>query len=482
MISVQNHHQLSSGNRILILVFLVILIFPSCDIFKPAQSSSKDDIVLDPITGKRKKYNKKTKKYELIDVPIEKVDTVTWRTPTAGLPPVKAIPNSDASSTTTVETEGESIPESTNLDVYNVGIFLPFLTSRSAGTISSKSKLALQFYAGVKMAISDLQNKNINLNVKVFDTNANPTKVNEILANPEMQSMNLILGPVKKKNVKIVAEFGKAFKIPVVSPISPSKNGTKNPYLVQVNPSFKKHSQAIMRHILKDNDADQVVLLVRDTPKEKRRLKYFQDARFEIAKTTDITPMKEMIVSSLSSEWTNVNFEGYLNTDKKTIFVIPSWDNEGFVNAMVRVLRIAKNTNELAVYGMPQWMKFKKISYDYFESLNVHLSSANYIDVENPKIISFRKRFFRLYDDIPTKYAYQGYDDMMFFGEMLQKHGTQFQVELDHESDENLHTQFHFTPAVGSDALDSETYDIDYYENEFVYILEFQDFHYQIAD
>lgn len=481
MISVQNHHQQLSGNKFLILLFLVVLIFSSCDIFKPAQTGTKEDIVLDPITGKRKIYNKKTKKYEYFDVPTEVVDTVAWRTPTAGLPPVKETPGSTVS-TSMPETDGQNIPETENLDIYNVGILLPFLTNRSSGTISSKSKLALQFYAGVKMALADLQNQNINLNVKVFDTKANPTSVNEILANPELKKMNLILGPIKKKNVKIVAEFGKAFKIPVVSPISPSKNGDHNPYLVQVNPSFKKHSQAIMRHILKDNDAEQVVLLVRDTPKEKRRLKYFQDARFEIAKTSDITPMKEMIVSNISSEWTNINFEGYLNTDKKTIFVIPSWDNEGFVNAMVRVLRIAKNRNDLAVYGMPQWMKFKKISYDYFESLNVHLSSASFIDVENPKIISFRQRFFRLYDDIPTKYAYQGYDDMMFFCKMLQKHGTQFQVELDHETDENLHSKFEFVPAVRTIEIDSETYDVDYYENEFVYILEFQDFHYQIAD
>ena len=483
MISVQNHLQRLSGSKIFIFILLGIIIFPSCDIFKPAQSGKKDDIVLDPITGKRKKYNKRTKQYEYIDSKVEKVDTVVWRTPSAGLPPVSETPNSstvsdplDGNGSTSIDTTSQ------NLDTYNVGILLPFLTSRSAGTISSKSKLAIQFYAGVKMALEDLQNQDVNLNVKVYDTNANPSTINNILAKPEIQDMNLILGPVKKNNVKLVAEFGKSRHIPVVSPLSPSRNGSENPYLIQVNPSFKAHCKAIMTHILKHYDADQVVLLVQDNVKEKRRLKYFQDARKEIAKTNDITPMKEMLVSPISSEWANANFDGYINPNKKTVFVIPSWSNEGFINAMVRILRIAKSQNDLVVYGMPQWMKFTKIDYEYFENLNIHVSSANFIDLDNPKIVAFRQRYFRKYDDIPTKYAFQGYDDMMYFGEMLQKYGTQFQFQLDRERDEALHTQYHFQSIVNPKAIQNETFDIDYFENNFVYILEFEDYHFKIAD
>ena len=481
MTSVQNRPQLLSGNKIIFLLLIGILVLPSCGIFKPVQKTNKDEIVLDPITGKKKKYNQRTKHYEYIDTETEKVDTVVWRTPSHGLPPITETPSTTTGSTP-LDTDNSIDTTSINLDAYNVGILLPFLTQRSAGHISPKSKLAIQFYAGVKMALEDLEKQNINLNVKVFDTNANPNTVNEILAQPEMNRMNLILGPVKRNNVKIVANFGKELHIPVVSPISPSKNGNENPYLIQVNPSFKQHCKAIMTDILKQYDASQVVLMVQNNPKEKRRLKYFQDARKEIAKTGDITPMKELIVSNESTEWANVNFEGYIQPDKKTVFVIPSWDNEGFVNAMVRILRIAKSHNDLVVYGMPQWMKFTKIDYEYFENLNIHVSSANFIDVEKPEIIAFRQRYFRKYDDIPSKYAFQGYDDMMYFGKMLQKHGTQFQFDIDTETEKSLHTEYHFLPIVGKKAVSNETYNIDYFENEFVYILEFKDFHFQVVE
>ena len=63
----------------------------------------------------------------------------------------------------------------------------------------------------------------------------------------------------------------------------------------------------------------------------------------------------------------------------------------------MRQVEIAKVKNDVVMYGMPRWMEFERISFDYFENLQLHVSTANFIDKEDIKTKEFITKFYEKY-------------------------------------------------------------------------------------
>jgi hypothetical protein len=270
-----------------------------------------------------------------------------------------------------------------------------------------------------------------------------------------------------------VAAFTKENKKILISPVNTSNTITsEDPMYVQVNPSLKSHCEAIMKHALDQHEADQIVLVVRNKSAETKRLLYFQDANKEIAGSSFTPKLKEYIIdAALAEEYGELDLLPYIKEDKKTVFIVPSYSNETFISNFLRQLAISKGDNEVVVYG---------ISYDYYERLNVHVSSANYVDKEEFKIKEFNRRFYERYGELPTDNAFKGYDALMYFGGQLKKHGMNFPNEIDSELEQHLSTKFEFERNVSTaDAVNENFDNVNFVENKFVNIRHFKDYYFQ---
>ncbi|MFK8103751.1 MAG: hypothetical protein AB8G15_14550, partial [Saprospiraceae bacterium] len=270
MILVQNLRQRLSGNKALFFsLFVLLLTTTSCDPLKKAKSSGTvSDGDLDPIEGK-KRYNPKTKKYEDIRLEKENVDTIRWvDNPTK--PPIKSDPSQygsgkDGTKDGTTNGTGTTTLEPGMMEKYNVAILLPFLTDRFReydAEINEKSMLALDFYSGAKLAFDELAKEGTRLEVSVYDTKATDAETRRILDFPAVKDAQLIIGPIRKSDIKMVANFAKTNQKTLVSPLRPYDDiVNENPFFIQNKPSLKSHCEAITRHVRKNYDADQVVLL-----------------------------------------------------------------------------------------------------------------------------------------------------------------------------------------------------------------------------
>lgn len=472
------------------LAFCCVLAFSSCDSFKKAQGDNgKNQSGIDPITGKKKDRNNKpisSGSPEIVDISI---DTIQW-TDDVSVPPITSSGIDYQSNTnTTTDTNDNTSSNSSTIDgtllkTYNVAVMLPFFTDRfntNGGKMYERSELAVNFYGGVKLAFQDLESEGLQLNVSVLDTKGSASEINRLLYQSEVTNAHLIVGPVQNDGLKLVAEFAQTNQVPLVSPISPSTIvNTENPYYVQVSPGLETHCKAITNHIRQQYEADQVVLICRNKPAEIRRLAYFQDANIEFSGGADTTRFKEYIISEILPDYSNIDLTPFLNPTKKTIFVIPSWSNESFVNTMLRIIRIAKSQNEVMVFGMPRWKTYQKISYDYYEDLNVHISEDTYINPIAPEVEAFRLRYYNEYGDIPTEEAFIGYDVTRYMCRMLNQHGTQFQQKLDQNISQYLHTKFAFEPIADPNiTAGEEDFTPFKYENKFINILQFKDYYFQ---
>lgn len=494
MISVQNLLQRLSGNKRLLdkvsyfILISTILTLSACGATKKANTgNSKTGDTLDPIEGTR--YNPQTGKHEPVVDGKQPVDTVRWSQNPNTKPPIQSDPSkygqgkNDNPGDVVVD-PSDPTPEISYKN--KMAIMLPFLSDRfssSSSSLSEKSRRAVEFYAGAKVAFDELNNEGINLQVAVYDTKGSEAETTALLQRQGIREASMIIGPVKRANLKKVAAYAKQNKKILVSPISPSSSiGVDNPYYVQVSPSLQTHCEAITNHVRKNYSADQVVLVCRDKSQEKARLKYFQDANAAYEGSSFAPKLKEYIVTDPTTDFNEMDPMPYILEDKTTVFVVPSFSNEKFIYSLLRKLSIAKGNRKVVVYGFPQWMRYELISPDYLERLNVHISSSSHVDPDSYEVKQFKEKYFYRYGTVASMNAFIGYETTLYFAKMLHKHGKIANSVIDREPAELMHSKFIFEPINANSGNIENFTDIKQYENKHVNILEFKDFHYQLAN
>ncbi len=496
MTSVQNRPLLLSGNSISLLV-VALFLFTSCDLFTPIQTTpgtstkgGDDDEELDDIRGGRV-YNPDTGEFEDAEAILtEEMVTIDWEeVPTSEYEPIgseRTTPIDDGPIDDGTDTTGEE-----NIDLrerYDVALLLPFLTNRFNSAdedINKNSKWAIQFYAGSRLALSKLEEEGVNLNVSVFDTEASVSKVNQLLERPEVKSSHLVMGSVEKECAKRIANFAKNNEVPFVSPYIASRGiAVENPFYIQIKPTLATHLEVLTKHIKDNHKTQDVVLIRREDNREATIMQYLQQLNADLSGSEYATPFSEAIINDETATLENFDIQPILKPSKETVFVVTSWMDKSFVYSFLQKAfnAIRETDHKITVYGMPQWQAFKDADYEYYEKLNLHISSEQYIDSYAAEVREFKKAYFDQYGTAPTTEAFRGYDDMLYFGRMLKKYGLYFYEHFNEAQEDAFHTRFELAPVtqVSTDAFGQEQYGaVERFENQFVYILKFEDYHFQ---
>jgi ABC-type branched-subunit amino acid transport system substrate-binding protein len=422
------------------------------------------------------------------------LETIVWSDKPGDYPPIKDndVPDPVIPITPPVKpvdpviTEPDPVVDPTEPDPvethysFNVAFLAPFYANKAGGgSITSKSSIkSLEFYTGAKMALDILGSEGINMKVYSYDTQGSASKISSIMSQSEFSSMDMLIGPMKTDALKTAAARVKGSSTVLISPWNPKSTITsRNPNYVQVSPSLETHCKAIMRHVRKNHDINDVVLACKEGSSESSYFRYFQDENKVISGNASAPSIPQ-----LEAEYgNNIPLVNYFRPDS-TIFIIPSWD-EKFVSNFLRKLAIDKGRRKIVVYGLPQWMDFERIDFDYYERLNIHISSAVFIDAEDEQVRNFRRNYYNRTGTIPGNDAFLGYDLTLYFGRMLKNKGRNFLTQIDMNPSRNgqyIHTQFKFEAdyPYGTDNFSS----INKFENKFVNILKFEGFKFQKAN
>jgi LysM repeat protein len=95
----------------------------------------------------------------------------------------------------------------------------------------------INFYEGALLAINEAKQHGISFEIYTYDTEKSEDRVKEILNNPELKTVDLIIGPAFSNQVPIVEDFSKENKINTLIPFtSKIPDIDSNPYLFQFNP------------------------------------------------------------------------------------------------------------------------------------------------------------------------------------------------------------------------------------------------------
>ncbi|NJM94353.1 MAG: hypothetical protein HC842_06550 [Cytophagales bacterium] len=91
---------------------------------------------------------------------------------------------------------------------------------------------------------------------------------------------------------------------------------------------------------------------------------------------------------------------------------------------------IGTRMDGITLIGNEDWLQFPSLSLDQMERLGICLVGSQFIHYQSAEALDFREKYLKTHGELPSKYAYLGYETLWFAGQQLRQSGTLFQAEL----------------------------------------------------
>jgi len=451
MISAQNLQQPLSGSKILLSFLLAagLILLAACGTKKPVVIKPQDN---------------NTELHEdsgISDSGYPPMDTVQWN----------EIDLSD---------DYENVIEELAMnkkESYSVKLFFPFEkdNNKLSDVNQSETKLGrmAQYYAGVLLALAQLDEEGVDLEVEVLDAESGKFD----LKLQSMKDADVIIGPRNTDQLAVVANFGKVNEIVVVSPWkSGSRISKGNPFFVQLKTGLVEHYDKMVRHAIDNHELENIVLLGRKRKADANYMRLVQSIASGYLSSDSRKPLREFFVDEDSLITGETAFDSIFIEEDTNCFILPHWSfsaDEDFVYNVARKMSGEKGVTDVVLYGMPILFESDKIRFELFRSLNMRIVRSSYVDSKSPEVNEFRQNYFSEYNDFPVDEAYEAYDMMLFIGRSLERFGLSFPHYLDREITPMLQTHYDIR-RVYEDEENDDFEDIDYFQNQHLFILSFE--------
>jgi len=410
---------------------------------------------------------------EIIYIPIE-------------ITPKTIMPDSNA--LTTVITIGEKVEQLiadtgviAKKSEYSIGLLLPFYLdendemteNRSAlekKSIYPKSKFAIEFYNGFKMALDSISTDSCQFKIYVYDTKGKDSlRIKNILLKPELRELDLIVGPLHYNNFKQVAKFALENKMPVVSPVKTSnKLLLGNQFVFKAIPSKSAIIKPICKLVVDSFKTENLLAIEYEKAKEKSLVDlYVKSYNNQILSSEDTTIYSPIKVLKINKNIADV--VSHLTMNKNNVIFIPASD-QTFITNLFNYLTTTLNKKEykdykVTIIGMEEWMTYENIDLEYFQKLNVHYCSTRFIDEQDSLTTNFIKEYIKITEIYPSRNTFLGFDLAYYFGNNLMNQGTLFS-SLSIQNHKGLSIDLNFFKT----GIESG------FENKNAYLLRFDDF------
>ena len=269
-----------------------------------------------------------------------------------------------------------------------------------------------EFYQGAMLALDELKGNGYSISLDLFDTRDDSLRVAEIVEKEAFRQSDLVIGPVYERNIRPVLEFAEQERVPVVSPLATIES-TTSPYLFQLSPSAEQKNSGVAELFTEDKNI--VFITSGQTDSE------FEAEMKSLAEGLSVRSFaydKELIheLDSL-----------YFAPDVENMFVVlprREMDVDLVLAALSSIQnnRVARSirTGDIRVVGSSRWTSYEALDRNLFFKLNASLVASYFADPTSIAVKQFDRAYIKAYSNLPTLYAYRGYDAVMLFaGSML---------------------------------------------------------------
>lgn len=361
---------------------------------------------------------------------------------------------------------------------YNIAVIMPFASENSdtlrlsrliseTELIPQMTQISTDFYHGIILALDSLAKKGMKANLHVFNilpgADSSSRSIDSLLKNPELATMNLIIGPPYPSHFRRVERFAEKHHIPIVSPLSGESNILKNnSWTSKTTPSAAIETEATADYIASHyNHVNFIIIHNKNVNDEFYEIfkKRFKKSDSALGRTDSLQRVEST---------GNVFSLGYKIAKKGLNIIVVPYPEESFVAKFVNELAnsVYAADDSIILFGMHKWVNNDALSQDNLDTMNFHFPSNEFVNYADSSTKKFIAKYRLVYLSEPSYYSYQGFDAGMFFCNLLRIYGTDMQNHLGDTKYRGLQTSFDMwrtSPANG-------------YENKAVYILEYKNY------
>lgn len=301
--------------------------------------------------------------------------------------------------------------------VANIAVMLPL------GNVGKSNRNFKEFYQGILLALEDFKSEGFSASVKLFNTERSEQRVREIVTSKEFGDMDIIIGPIYSDEMAPAVKYAEAYGIPIISPLADTE--TESAQLFQLAPTpetkYDKLSDLLSAEnnivvITSSNDSREFASEIEKTVKAPH-------TRYKYDSATDQGNIANII------DWNRPNVfivlaDTELGVDKALAGISSAYNNMS--------ARSGKQT-DIHVIGNSKWSRYNALDKNLYFKLNVHFISSYHADRTNKKVLDFDKRYISAFDNLPSLYAYRGYDAAKIFISKLFDNGYDFSITQNEE-------------------------------------------------
>lgn len=365
---------------------------------------------------------------------------------------------------------------------YQVSLFLPFMMDKNDQIKKNRkpsdpdemyglTEYSTQYYMGTQLALDTLAATGVSVTLNVFDTKQDTNRIANLLKRPEVMAADLIIGPLEEETSKKAQQFAKEKNIQLICPTNqPNKSIFNNPNVSELVASLPTQAEYLARYVAANLNNQNVILIAGKTPKDKYLADLIEKIYNDSIKNKTNNFVSQIKRYDFGSYISMNGIEAKLTNERKNIILFPTTD-KGLATSFFTQFNIVMNKkgmekHEVAIYALDNFQEYDNIDIDHRVKYNLHVTSSTFINLNDPSVNDFRRKFRDKFGTEPNEWAYMGYDAMLYHGVLLQNYGKYHADFYSFVKIPLVHTKFDLSsddPANG-------------YENKHVYILSYSDY------
>ena len=322
---------------------------------------------------------------------------------------------------------------------------------------------SVEFVQGAQIALDSFELTNQNVEAYIYDTKSVKDSIVSLLNNHTLDSINLIIGAVKDKDYKQLADVALKYKIPFISATYPNDGGiTENPFLVLINSTLRAHVEGIYSYLLENHGTDKIYLCRKRGALEDKIASYFKMINDQEGK-----PLLNIQTIHFDSTVSPGFFKKRLDSLSTSVIIGGSLDEDFATMLTDAAFAAFKKRYPVVLIGMPNWDGFKSLTRkDAYKDFAIHFTTPYYNSKSEKNYNFLNTEYMKRYKSKPTDMVCKGFETAQYFVNILMKYPEDF---MSHLTDKNyrVFSEYNFRPVY----IKKKSGIADYYENKHLYVM-----------
>ena len=306
-----------------------------------------------------------------------------------------------------------------------------------------ESARMIEYYEGFLMAVDSLKKAGVSINLYTYNSGPQKASIQKVLANKELQDVNIIFGPLYQEHIQPLTEFAQAKGIRLVIPFTSKDNSVfRNPYIYQINtPQSYLYSEVYDHFFRQFRNAHVIFLNTREGAQNKAE--FIKGFKEELdSRSVPITSLPDTVTAHTLSK--------VLRPDRENIFVPTSGSNVALIKLLPHLTVTVRQNPEVPVhlFGYPEWQTYTKDHLEAFFELDTYFYSSFYTNNLLPSAAEFTRNYRHWFakdmEERYPKYGMLGFDTGYYFLKGLAQYGTTFEENLNRLNVTSIQTGFKF--------------------------------------